>query len=283
MKRIIIILAVLAFAVSYVNAEEKEVESEKVLADVNGVKITLNDFQEEVASLPQNYQQAINANKRKFLDELILKKLLYQEAVKKEFDKDEKVLNAIEDFKIRVMSQRVLEEVLESVSVSEDELKKYYEEKKDDYKTKEQVSAAHILIRVKESDDDKAALEKAESILKDIKGGKDFSELAKENSDCPSGTKGGELGYFSRGQMVPEFEETAFKLKVGEVSEIVKTNFGYHIIKVLDKKEAKQKEFDEVKEEIERQLLAEKQKKALIDYTETLKGKAKIEINEELF
>lgn len=285
MKRAIIILAILAFAVSYVNAEEAAVEKEKVLADVNGVKITLNDFQEQVDSLPQNYQQAINANKRKFLDELVLKELLYQEAVKKDLDKDEKVLAAIADFKIRVMSQKVLEDVLESVSLSEDEAKKDYEENKDDYKTKEQINAAHILIRVQEEDDDakdKAALEKAEGILKQIKEGADFSELAKENSDCPSGAKGGELGYFSRGQMVPEFEEAAFKLKAGEVSEIVKTNFGYHIIKVLDKKEAKQKEFDEVKEEIETQLLAEKQKKALMDYAETLRGKAKITINEEL-
>lgn len=282
MRYFIAVLLVIPFIFSYVHAEEKEV----ILADVNGVKITTADFENEVNSLPENYRGMINANKRKFLDDLILQELLYQEAKKKKLEKDKDVINTLERVKKKILAQKLLEkEVMQLAKPTEEEIKKYYEENKDNYKIPEQVNAAHILVRVKEGateEEDKAALKKAEDLLKKIKEGGDFSVLAKENSDCPSSSKGGELGYFSKGQMVPEFEEAAFKLKVGEVSDIVKTKFGYHIIKALDKKEARQKEFSEVKEEIEKQLTGEKQKATFENYTNDLKAKAKITVNEEL-
>lgn len=284
-KRIIVVLAVLVLMFSSANAQEEKAKGEEILADVNGVKITMGDFEEEVAGLPAQYQRAIGANKRKFLDELILRELLSQEAIGKGLDKDKEVISALEKLKKRLVAQKLVEKVIEDISVSDDELKKYYEENPDEFKTPEQVNAAHILVKVEESGDeaeDKAALQKAEGILKKVRDGADFSELAKENSDCPSGTRGGELGYFSRGMMVPEFEEAAFKLKTGEVSGIVKTKFGYHIIKALDRKEAGQKGFDEVRDEIEKGLLGEKQRSAFNDYTEALKEKAKITVNEEL-
>lgn len=290
MKRLIIVVAVI-FALSSLHAEEKSktedtAKGNSILAEVNGIKITLGDFDKEVSSVPASYQGMINANKKKFLDDLILQELLYQEAVKNKLDKDKEVAKTMERLKKKVLAQKLLEkEVIELPKVSEEDMKKYYEENKDAYKVPEQINAAHILIKVKEGateKEDKEALAKAEDLLKKIKRGGDFSQLAKDNSDCPSKTKGGELGFFSRGQMVPEFEEAAFKLKVGEVSGIVKTQFGYHIIKVLDKKEPGQKEFAEVKDEIEQKLTKEKQKSAFDNYTKDLKAKAKITINEEL-
>lgn len=282
MKIIITVLAIsLCILSSSVYAEE-----EKTLAEVNGVKITMSDFEQEISSVPANYREMINANKRKFLDDIILQELLYQEALKKKLEKDKDVISTLERVKKKILAQKLLEkEVMELAKVSEDEIKKHYEENKNDYKEPEQVNAAHILIRLKEGatpEEDKAAMDKIQGLLKKIKEGGDFSTLAKENSDCPSGSKGGELGYFSRGQMVPEFEEAAFKLKAGEVSDIVKTKFGYHIIKVLDKKEERVKEFSEVKEEIEQKLTGGKQKSAFEDYTKKLKDNAKITINEEL-
>lgn len=282
MKIIITVLAIsLCILSSSVYAEE-----EKTLAEVNGVKITIDDFEQEVSSVPENYRGMINANKKKFLDDIILQELLYQEALKKKLEKDKDVISTLERVKKKILAQKLLEkEVMELAKVSEDEIKKHYEENKNDYKEPEQVNAAHILIRLKDGatpEEDKAAMDKIQGLLKKIKEGGDFSTLAKENSDCPSGSKGGELGYFSRGQMVPEFEEAAFKLKAGEVSDIVKTKFGYHIIKVLDKKEERVKEFSEVKEEIEQKLTGEKQKSAFEDYTKKLKDNAKITINEEL-
>lgn len=283
MKRIILLLIVI-FISSPLYAEEKK--GEEILANVNNVKITVTDFEKEIESLPANYKGMVNANKRKFLDDLILQELLYQEAVKKRLEKDKEIISTLERVKKKILAQKLLEkEVMELVKTSEDEIKKYYEENKKDYEMPEQVNAAHILVRVKDGAseaEDKAALEKAEGLLKKIKEGADFSTVAKENSDCPSSSKGGDLGYFSSGQMVPEFEEAAFKLKVGEVSNIVKTKFGYHIIKVLDKKESRLKELNEVRDEIEQKLTKEKQKSTFENYTEALKAKAKITVNEEL-
>lgn len=259
---------------------------EKILADVNGTKITMDDFEEEVSSLPSNYRSVINANKKKFLDDLILQELLYQEAVKKNLEKDKDVMSTLEKAKKKILVQRLLEkEILELVKPTEDEIKKHYEENKDAYKSPEQINTAHILVKLEEGvseKEDKAALEKIQGLLKQIKGGGDFSGLAKENSDCPSNSKGGELGYFSRGQMIPEFEEAAFKLKIGEVSSVVKTKFGYHIIKLLDRKEERIKDYSEVKEEIEQKLTREKQKSTFDNYTQDLKAKAKITVNEDL-
>lgn len=279
MKYLIIVLLIIIIF-PYVYAEEKE----EVLADVNGVKITMADFENEVNSLPEQYRGKIN--KKKFLDDLILQELLYEEAKKKKLQEDKDVIDALKMVEKKILVQKLVEkEVMQLAKPTEEEIKKYYEENKDNYKIPEQVNAAHILIRVKDGateEEDNTARKKLEDILKKIKEGGDFATLAKENSDCPSKSRGGELGYFSRGQMVPEFEEVAFKLKPGEISEIVKTKFGYHIIKVLDKKEPRQKELSEVKEEIEQQLTRKKQKDAFENYTKGLKEKAKITINEEL-
>lgn len=293
MKKVIVLLFVLLFAFSYVNAEEtgevsataEEVKTTDVVATVNGVDITLTDLDGEIAGLPEKYRQAVSANKEKFLDELILRELMYQKAEALGLSKNEEILKVLDSFKRRLMVQKLAEDIISVIEVSDEDAKKYYEENKDEFKVPEQVNAAHILIKVDSVDDEeesKKAQKDAEDILKRIKGGEEFSELAKENSACPSSAKGGDLGYFTKGQMVPEFEEAVFSLKPGEISEIVKTKFGYHIIKLLDKKEETTRTFDEAKESIINKLRAEEQKKALMDYTETVKQNAKITINEEL-
>lgn len=275
MKTIIRLLAVVLYIFSSAYADEK------ILAVVNGTKITMDDFEKEVSSLPSNYRSMIDTNKRKFLDDLILQELLYQESIKKNLEKDKEVVDTIERIKRKVLAQKLLEkEVMGLTEISEDDIKKYYEENKDSYKVPEQLNAAHILVKADE--EDQAAMEKIQGLLKKVKEGNDFASLAKENSDCPSSSKGGELGYFSRGQMVPEFEEAVFKLKVGEVSSVVKTRFGYHIIKLLDRKEERTKESSEVKDEIEQKLTREKQKSIFENYTNDLKAKAKITVNEDL-
>lgn len=168
-------------------------------------------------------------------------------------------------------------------TVSDEEAKKYYDENKDDFYVDE-VQASHILISTKDENDKplseakkKEAKEKAEKLLKQVKDGGDFAKLAKENSSCPSSEKGGDLGYFGRGEMVPAFDEVAFKLKKGEISEIVETDFGYHIIKLTDKKEGTTP-FEEVRDSIKTELLKEKFNKNV----EEIVKKSKIEKNEDL-
>lgn len=142
-----------------------------------------------------------------------------------------------------------------------EKVKTYFENHQSDYQSDEQVSARHILIKVDQeaaSGEDARALKKIERLAKRVKESPEsFAELAQENSECPSASKGGDLGWFGRGSMVKGFEDAAFGLAVGEISEPVRTPFGYHIIKVEDKKLAEIVDFDSVKLDIARKLLIE--------------------------
>ena len=180
-----------------------------------------------------------------------------------------------------IINNLVSKEIVPKVTVTDEETKKFYDENKENlFKRPEQIRASHILCGVDpkatKAEKEKAKA-KAEKLLKEIKGGKDFAELAKSNSDCPSKEKGGDLGFFGKGQMVPAFETAAFALKPGEVSSVVETQFGYHIIKVTEKKAAGTTGFDEVKEQIKNYLKNIKVQKGVFDYISKLKDSAKIE------
>lgn len=165
------------------------------------------------------------------------------------------------------------------IDVNEAEAKEYYEQNKKQSETPEQVRASHILIMTapSASDEDKAkAKATAEDLLKQVKAGADFAELAKEHSGCPSSSKGGDLGLFDKGKMVKPFEDAAFALQPGQISDVVETQFGYHIIKVTEKKEAGTTPFDEVKDKIMNMLKQKKQGEFYKKYVETLKDEAKI-------
>ena len=147
------------------------------------------------------------------------------------------------------------------VNIADDEVRDYYDEHESEYVQEEEVQARHILVKLHDDASEKAdqdAKKKIEGLLTKVKVGEDFATLARENSDCPSSSKGGDLGFFGRGQMAKPFEDSAFSLEVGEISDVVKTQFGYHIIKVEGRKEAKTQEFDQVAEDIRTKLSDEK-------------------------
>ncbi len=169
------------------------------------------------------------------------------------------------------------------INITEEDAKKYYDENPTKFEVKEQVRASHILIKTDTTDSEadpnqvKAeAKAKIQGLLEQIKGGADFAELAKANSDCPSAARGGDLNFFARGQMVAPFEKAAFAMKVGEVSDIVETRFGYHIIKVTDHKDASTTSFEQAKNSLIRQLTQNKQKEFANKYIESLKAAADI-------
>ena len=169
------------------------------------------------------------------------------------------------------------------INVTEEDAKKYYSEKPKEFKRPEQVKASHILIKpdtaAPGTDPEEAkakAKTKAQHLLKQIKEGADFATLAKANSGCPSAPKGGDLGLFPKGQMVKSFDEAAFKLKVGQVSDIVETQYGYHIIKVTDRRDARVETFEQAKDSIIKRLTQKKQSELANEYIESLKAKAKI-------
>jgi peptidyl-prolyl cis-trans isomerase D len=140
------------------------------------------------------------------------------------------------------------------VTVSQQEIKEYYDYNMDSFKIPAKICARHILFRLKENATKVEAAKvrkKAEAVLKMARAGKDFAKLAKKYSEGPTGKSGGDLGCFSKGKMVKPFEEAAFKLKKGEISDLVKTRFGYHIIKVKDVRAARTKSLDEVRSQIE--------------------------------
>ncbi len=179
--------------------------------------------------------------------------------------------------------QRILEaQMAGKINVTEDDAKKIYDENPKQFESPEQIRASHILIipeLIKGGDPNEAkatAKAKAQDLLKQIKDGADLAELAKSNSACPSASKGGDLNFFSRGDMMPSFEKAAFELEVGQISDIVETKYGYHIIKVTDHKDAGIISFEEAKDKIIGQLTQSKQLELTKEYIESLKAEANI-------
>jgi peptidyl-prolyl cis-trans isomerase C len=170
-----------------------------------------------------------------------------------------------------------------TLTVTEADAKKFYEENPAQFQTAEQVRASHILISTQATDPNAdpnqvklQAKQKAEALLQKVKSGEDFAALAKENSSCPSKEQGGDLGTFPRGQMVKPFEDAAFSLKVGEISNLVETQFGYHIIKVTEHQDPNQVPFEKAQGNITEQLTQQKRGEAVRKYIETLRQGAKI-------
>ncbi|MFH1717426.1 MAG: peptidylprolyl isomerase [Planctomycetota bacterium] len=167
------------------------------------------------------------------------------------------------------------------VDVTEEDAKKYYDENSKRFETPEQVSASHILIQPEltgaDPNEAKAkARTKAEDLLRQIKEGADFAELAKANSSCPSAPRGGDLGFFPRGQAPADFDNAAFALEVGQMTDVVETEYGFHIIKVTDHKDAGVTSFEQARDDIIEQLTQRKQSDFAGVYIDSLKADAKI-------
>ena len=213
-----------------------------VIISAEGVQVHKSEFEAALKSLPAEYQQfAQGPGKRQFADDYIRMKLLAQEGMKAGLDKDPDVTNQLALLKENLIAQAELKKMDAALKVSDADLQKYYDAHKNEY---EQVKARHILIAFKGSPAAQAgkkeltedeAKAKAEDIRKQIQGGADFAALAKkESDDTGSGAQGGDLGSFTKGQMVPEFEKAAFAAKPAELTPVVRTQYGYHVIQVQE-------------------------------------------------
>jgi peptidyl-prolyl cis-trans isomerase C len=182
----------------------------------------------------------------------------------------------------RIYVNKYLEEKgIRNPVVPEEEIKKYYEETKNEYRRDEYVRASHILIKVDENasqEEIDAARKQAVKVREEIMNGRDFADAAREYSDDARAENGGNLNYITRGYMPPEFDSAAFPLKKGEVSDVVRTKFGFHIIKVNDRKPGGIPTYDEMKDFLGKYLQEELSKKKLLSHMEELKTKAKIEV-----
>ncbi|MBP2034203.1 peptidyl-prolyl cis-trans isomerase C [Clostridium algifaecis] len=244
---------------------------DNVLAIVNGNEIKESDIQQAINRFPQDKRNQLNTEhgKKHLLDEMVFFELAYSYAKDMNLEKDEEYLKILESAKKEILTQTAISKVMKQVSVADEEVQDYYKANKDMYKKPEKVSAKHILVDSEE---------KANKISKEISDGMSFEDAAKKYSSCPSKAQGGDLGEFSRGQMVPEFEEVAFKLNVGIISKPVKTQFGYHLIKVEEKVEPSIASYDEVKDSIKMGLLQERQAYEYSKFDKELRSKYKVEM-----
>ncbi|TYB31709.1 MAG: peptidylprolyl isomerase [Candidatus Mcinerneyibacterium aminivorans] len=281
----------------------------KIIAKVNDQEITQKELDNLInAYKQQNQKKEISEQEEKnLLERIVQSYLLIEEAKDRGLEVDDSMVEkqlqqyyqyykgeenfkkllknqgiSFENFKDKLRTDlkaqvTVNNEVEKKVDVTSEDINKYYEENKESMKAKEAVKAKHILFSKEEYDSEEEALEKAKKVKEKIEEGKDFEKMAKKHSDCPSKEKGGDLGSFTRGKMVPKFEEAAFNLDVNEISDPVKTKFGYHIIKKEDHSPAKDLELEEVKDQIRKTLFDQKSQAVINDLLEELKEKYNIE------
>jgi len=243
----------------------------KVLAKVNGREITQEDIQLSIERFPKEKQSFLSSEEgqRQLLEQLVAFELYYNYAKEINLEDSEEFKERLEIVKRDILTQMAVDKALSEVKVSEEEVASYYETNKHMFIDGESVVARHILVDSEEL---------AREVQDKVKNGESFESAAEKYSSCPSKAQGGNLGRFERGQMVPEFEEVAFELEVGVISEPVKTQFGFHIIKVEDKQEPKAKSFDEVKGMIKAQLYQERQNYKYMTFVEELKNKYSVQM-----
>lgn len=227
-----------------------------ILASVGGMPITdedVNNFLRELGPRAQSYMSP--EGRKVILNQLIGSKLLLLDAKRNLLEAEPAFKAELARLKDSLLTSYAAEKAISSVTVSDKDVEDYYNQNKEQFVTGETVNASHILVDSEE---------KANEILAKINAGEiSFEDAARENSSCPSKQNGGNLGDFGRGQMVPEFDKAVFEMNVGDITEEpVKTQFGYHLIKLNSKKEAQTMAFADIKDEIKSALMAEKQRAA---------------------
>lgn len=278
-----------------------------ILAQVNEELITLEEFNNELqdiklehGKLPED-RESLDQLKTAFLDQIINRKLILGEARRIDIQVSEEEINktilalkrdyagesfktmlegrgmSFEEWKRRLKEKLLAEKVINTVAqfdgpIDDKSVKQYYEEHIEEYSFPEQVRARQIVV---------ATVKEAKAILRRLRKGEDFEKLAKEKSMMPERVYGGDLGFFARGEMPEAFDEV-FSLKLGGLSKIIKSPYGYHIFKAEEKVEAKVQEFDEVKDEIANQIRKNKNGQIYYNWLSELRAKAKIKINKQL-
>ncbi len=287
-----------------------------VLARVNGEPVTKVDFDRLIKNIEARANQPVPAERRnevfrQALDQLVTYTVLSQETrartvVVADEEVDDRVKQMRAQFKSEDEFKKALDargmtldklksdtrtdlginkmvdsEVATQAAASDAECRDFYDKNPDKFKQDEAVRASHILFRVDENADaatKKKAMDQAQAVLKEARAGADFAELAKKHSADGSAQQGGDLNFFTKGQMVPPFDQAAFSMKPGEISDIVTTQFGYHIIKVTDRRAASTVPFDQVSARIKEFLTEQQKQKKADDFIQSLKQKAKIEV-----
>ncbi|OKY74932.1 MAG: hypothetical protein BM485_10865 [Desulfobulbaceae bacterium DB1] len=257
-----------------------------ILASVGETTLSTSRFNMMIDMMPPQVQIMLRSNqemKKELINRWVEINLLVQEALAEGLDKDPLSALKIEEMRNRILVEALVARKVDTRSgIEQEQIASYYADNKAEFIQGEQVEAQHILIRVDATapaEDQEKARKTIETIRQELKKGESFSRLAQKHSEDPgSAAKGGNLGFFGRGQMVKEFEDAAFATKPGETSEPVLTNFGWHLIHIVSKKEPEQLPLEKVSKQIEAKLKAERNEKVLQNLVEALKEKYPVTI-----
>lgn len=244
--------------------------NEKILAVSAGHEITEQELNDLIANYPpeqQIYLSDPNA-KKEILEQLIGFHLFTKMAEEEKIKESKEYKETLAKMENELASHMAATSVIEKVTVEEDEARAYFDQNPAQFTADAQVKAKHILVDGEET---------AKQVAKEIANGKSFEDAAKEYSTCPSGEKGGDLGYFGKGQMAPEFEKAAFEAQAGQLLGPVKTQFGYHLIWVEDKKKEEAIEFSDIKGQLKEKLLQQKKQEAYLKAVKELEAKYGVE------
>jgi len=288
---VVILSATVLFFVSISGAQESTPDSPDslVIAKVGDQEIVFGDLNELIKMMPPSYQAMFKTDDQltKLLERQIDNIVFAQEARRLKLDQDPAVRYKIEEFSKGILTQALIDtQINKSVTVTDGEIEEYYKNHQDEFKVPEKIKVSRILIAVAPDAPEKEKKEKqvqGEEILAKVKAGEDFSALAKKYSeDTKTKNKGGVLGFFAKGSKDPALEEAAFNLKKDEVSNLILTSKGYQIVKLLDRKEAKTKNFEESKNRISNKLQQQKRNDAIEKLLEDLKAKTNVVIYDDV-
>ncbi len=245
-----------------------------VLARIGDTEITLADFNERIASLPPRYVDIVKKRKKEFLDEIINDTLLYQEALRTGLDKDKDVQKVIEQARQKILIARLLKDrVDDEIEITDEEVIEYYNGNESLYMTPEIMRVSHILVPKQED---------AEAILSELMKGASFDDLARAKSVDPTAQRGGDIGYFPEGQLMPKFEDACAQLEIGEISGVVKTKLGYHVIMLTDRRKPELRPLEQVEDDIRSRLRAVERQKLFNGMLGDLKDKTRIEVDQKV-
>jgi len=267
----VLLLFFVSFSLQGISLQEQDDNGEPLVI-INGEMITVEKFEQFWNMIPDNYK--VELNKEDILDQLITQTLLIQKADELNLREDPDIAFQIKNAVDQILIQALLEkEIIEETSLSAEDIELYYEENKENYWQEEEVYAYNILVKTEKE---------AQEVLQKLEEGQEFSELAKEFSIGSSASSGGDIGFISKGTLMPEIEDKLFILDPGEVSEIISTERGFHIFKVVEKNPSGYLELNEVRGELEKQLLPARQQEAFDQYLQDLEEQATIEKNPSL-
>jgi peptidyl-prolyl cis-trans isomerase C len=254
---------------------EKPEGAGRPLAIINGKAITISEFDLRWSQMPEYVRKKYPGaeGRKKFLDELIDREVLLQEARKRGIDRDRALMERLERFKERsILDVLVREEVDARVAVSPEDMKAYYDAHLDNFASAEQFRASHILVKTNAE---------AEELKKRLAQGEDFATVARKTSvDTLTKSKGGDLGILKKGQAAPEFERVLVALKPGEVSEPVATQFGYHLIKLVDRTTGPALSYEAAKDQVKEQVMIEKKQQRFKELVASLRAQAKVRVSD---